>query len=126
MTSQRPAKDEADDGMDWQLDPEESQSDYTITVTWKDDDASSSLASRSFHVHKGLLNAGARKCQYFRSALKHNDSGYREAKTNASRIELPKLSAMAMPQMLNYIYGASLQITTETAVPLYHHEELLN
>jgi len=97
--------------MEWELDPEESISDYTIEVTWIEDDGSST-ASKSYHVHKGFLVAGTRKCQYFQSALKNTSSqSYQESKSNTSRIgPLPKLAATSMPLLLNYLYGAKLEV----------------
>jgi hypothetical protein len=133
----------------WRLDPDESLSDWTLTVVSNDslgghrtsdsgdshsDDESLSASPRSsalnpssvhatqkYFVHRTQLAVGPRRCEYFAKLFRSKKP--KSLKRGATRIELRPSAARAFPQMLDFIYapvGTPPDVTSETAVALRH------
>ena len=146
-SDEEPPQDESINQFFWRLPPEESHSDWTIEIiteaesTNDDDDndsayhplqdmvgaspqCTSSTSTQSppiavYHVHKCILAAGPRRCEYF-TRLFHSDS-FSEATSRTSRITLHPLAAQAFSILLDYVYMTKepLHITTEMATALH-------
>jgi hypothetical protein len=100
----------------WRLDPEESESDWTIVIESVPDGAIS-----EYHVHKCVLAEGLKKSDFFvsffnlSSEQKMDDEGRSVSKVHADAAKL-------IPDMLDYLYSIHdiLKISTETAVAIRH------
>jgi len=106
-------------GLHWQMDPDESLSDWTIEIL------AAGKVHGCYHVHKAIVAVGAKKSQYFYQLIRSDN--FQESKTNTSRIELEPLAAEAFPVLLDYQYSWSdeLQITDENAAALRYLAEYL-
>jgi hypothetical protein len=98
----------------WRLDPANSFSDWVIEVLTEDDEISA-----TYHVHKVVLAAGSRRSSYF-LALFQTKLKLKEHTLSKSRIILKDTAAEAFPAMLDFIYNAKLNVTTENAIALLH------
>lgn len=104
--------------LDWRVDPFSSMSDLTLLVY----DGSGS-GGVPYYVHTLLLVHGGRKSGFVADQMKLQKSGTRSqnnCSTGDYKIEiyLPPLAAKFIPSFLDYVYGASLKITTANAPPL--------
>lgn len=99
----------------WRLPPEESYSDWTIVIVTVTDSEDTEPETKVYHVHKGILAAGPRRCEYFTRLFQ------KEQISGTTRMELHELAANAFPAMLDFMYQTSdkLGVVTETATALH-------
>ena len=111
---------DVDQVQDWRLDPEESQSDWTMVIESVPDGAIS-----EYHVHKRILSEGPKKSKFFESLFRRNDSGQKTEEDSVSTSKMHAEAAKLVPDMLDYLYSINdmLDISTETAVALRHLSE---
>jgi hypothetical protein len=82
--------------LSWRDEPETSLSDWTI-------EAKTDEETRTFHVHRAILGAGSRKCQYFTSLFQ---SLCLEHENNTSRIEFASTEEIdEMESLLDFAYS---------------------
>ncbi|GAX12493.1 hypothetical protein FisN_24Hu068 [Fistulifera solaris] len=110
-----------DDQPKWRDDPSDSFSDWKIEIISQDENEKGEK-SHLYHVHKMFLAHGSRRSEYF-FKLFRSETDFKENQSNMSQITLDPLAAKAFPCLLDYIYGANLCITTETATALHHLAE---
>ena len=84
----------------WRMEPNKSWSDWKIVVTRSNDE---SAPVDTYHVHKNILGAGPRKCDYFEAAF--NAVNLKESKTCSTEISLPAAAAEIFPIFLDFVYG---------------------
>jgi len=116
--------------LSWRLDPEASQSDWTIEIFGSDEPRTNDVVNKDdaplaiYPVHKAVLSVGPKRCLYFVRLLQNH--GFSEATVQKSRIVLHKLAADTFPRFLDYLYlenddnVADEVFTTET-VSAFHH-----
>ena len=110
----KPDEQGEEDRLSWQMDPEDSCSDWTIIITVK------GTPNYTYYVHKNILSVGPKKSDYFWSVF-HRSGLYTEGKNHTSKIDLDDLSASAFPTMLDFQYSNNdvLNITHDNCVPLH-------
>ena len=77
----------------------------------------------TYHVHKALLGAGERPCEYFKRVFRGGGAVMREGASQMSELELDISAAAAFPVFLDFVYTGVLQATTEIATALFHLAE---
>ncbi|KAL7481962.1 hypothetical protein ACHAW6_007647 [Cyclotella cf. meneghiniana] len=100
--------------LDWRADPMTSMSDLTLVVY----DGSGGVP---YYVHTLLLAFGGRRSGFVAEQLKQQQKkGAATTKDKEYKIEIyvPPLAARYMPTFLDYIYGATLQLSTSSAPSL--------
>lgn len=99
-------------GLHWQMDPDESLSDWTIEILV------AGKVHGCYHIHKAMVAVGTKKSNYFARLFRNEN--FQESKTSTSCIELEPLAAEAFPVLLDYQYSWSdeLRITDENAAAL--------
>jgi len=97
----------------WRGDPKETHSDWTIVVkkSGKED------ALEKYHVHRVILAAGPRACEYF-STLFSTSAAVPEKEDHTCHITLEEQDAKFFAVMLDFLYSGTLDATTENAVAL--------
>ena len=101
---------DADDvQLDWRADADESMSDLTLVIY----DGS---GGTPYHVHTLLLAFGGRRSNFVAEQLKQQQK--KNAKEYKIEIYVPPLAAVRMPAFLDYIYGDTVDLHTESAPPL--------
>mmetsp|Transcript_24773 Transcript_24773/g.54521 ORF Transcript_24773/g.54521 Transcript_24773/m.54521 type:complete len:377 (+) Transcript_24773:1-1131(+) len=96
----------------WRLEPEESKSDWTMTI----ESVPEGIVSQ-YHVHKRILIKNGRKSSQFFERL-FNDKSIRGTRA----IKIHEDAACLIENMLDYMYSVEdkLQVTSESAVGLRH------
>lgn len=113
--------------LSWRLDPKLSLSDWSIRVTSEDGDRRvvETAGVGECHVHKQALAVGPRACLYF-AGLFRTASQLAEGTNNRSDFQLPPRVVQAFPAFLDFVYsGRTLEITTDSAVPLLYLADYL-
>ena len=112
-----PSIDREPGSLSWRDDPDESLSDWRITVKVMGDDADAKV----YHVHKAIIAAGPRKSDYFlRQCRGGGASRLAEAARCESKLDLEATAAEAIPDFLDYVYSGELNATKENACSLFH------
>ena len=93
----------------WRIDPQESYSDWLIEIVPFSDTGGQSV--QPYFVHKYFLGAGERRSGYFQNAMSESQEAF-------TRLRLQDSAAAAFPDFLDYIYGAEISLTTESALAL--------
>lgn len=98
--------------LSWRGDPSSNWSDWTIVIT------SGEAAIHTYHVHRNILAAGPRRCEYFRT-LFSTQVGVKEQQDNTSRIPLWEEDAAVFPEMLDFLYcEGTLNVSVDNVVAL--------
>lgn len=107
-------KDEELEELFWRLDPEESFSDFAVSIT-----NLQTGATATYHAHKAQLALGKRRSEYFAACLR--DGGNFAERRGEVSISLEGEAAEAFPTFLDYLYAGRLgDISTEEAIALLH------
>jgi hypothetical protein len=85
--------------LSWRGDPSTNWSDWTVIIHNTGDDS-----TKSYHVHRNILAAGSRRCEYF-STLFNTRAAIAEQQDCTSRISLDAPEASAFEIMLNFCYN---------------------
>jgi hypothetical protein len=136
-TEQSPCvMDVTDKRFHWRNNPLDSQSDWILEVraidgpttsddgyandfslgTDSDDDNHSLCPVELYHIHKAVImvqGSSSRKSQYLAQV-------FATSSKSSCDIHLPPLAASVVPCLLDYMYGASLVISTQSATSLYY------
>jgi hypothetical protein len=107
-----------EDQPNWRDDPSNSSSDWKIKITTSTNDRTA-----TYHVHKAILAHGPRRSAFF-AEIFQNDFMANEMNTSSS-FRLDSHAASAFPALLDYIYGADLEISTNNATSLHYLSEYL-
>ena len=123
--------------MDWRADPSRSGSDWTLVVYDGKDHA-------TYSVHTLVLSYGPRRSEYFarlfdkkrlaaaargaggvasrrrRGEISSSPAPEDEKDPTTTEVYLPKASADAFPQLLDYVYRNKLELETSNAAALRH------
>jgi len=119
--------------LSWRLDPEESLSDWTITVVTSSSEKQRKYLNpprvKKYFVHKAQLGVGPRRSEFFAKIFRSHTQG-NEGKGSVKatvdkniRIELKHSAAVSFPDMLDFIYstpGKPAHLTTKSAVAIRH------
>ena len=108
---------ETDGTVSWRDDPDESLSDWKISVK-----VSGTAGTETYHVHKAMIAAGPRKSDYFSRQCRGGGGASRlaEAARCESTLTLEAEAAEAMPDFLDFVYTGELYATKENACALFH------
>jgi hypothetical protein len=108
---------ETDGTVSWRDDPDESLSDWRISVKVSD-----TAGTETYHVHKAMIAAGPRKSDYFSRQCRSGGGAARlaEAARCESTLTLEAEAAEAMPDFLDFVYTGELNATNENACALFH------
>ena len=89
--------------LNWRMDPEESYSDWKITINSKD----------IYHVHKCILGFGEKGSEYFAGLFRSNFS------ESESNIALAEHQARVFPLALDYVYGSNAAFEAHNIAALW-------
>lgn len=98
----------------WRLHPSESLSDWTIAIVDE-----GRKRTEVYYVHKSIVSAGARRCEYFIPIMR-GGGRFAENAMQQSTVHLQSPAADAFPAMLDFVYGGALKCSTENATALHH------
>jgi hypothetical protein len=102
--------------LSWRGDPSTNWSDWTVVITAPS--SSGVESTQTYHVHRNILAAGLRKCDYF-ATLFHTQAAMAEQQDHTSRITLSESDAAVFDNMLDFCYNqGSLNVTVQNVVPL--------
>eukprot|EP00543_Licmophora_paradoxa_P001534 CAMPEP_0202443316 /NCGR_PEP_ID=MMETSP1360-20130828/2632_1 /ASSEMBLY_ACC=CAM_ASM_000848 /TAXON_ID=515479 /ORGANISM="Licmophora paradoxa, Strain CCMP2313" /LENGTH=650 /DNA_ID=CAMNT_0049058985 /DNA_START=13 /DNA_END=1965 /DNA_ORIENTATION=- len=98
----------------WRGHPSTTMSDCELVVTNEEDLVP---VAEHYHVHRAMLGASDRRCQYFYKLYKSGNG----IETKSYKIMLEYRGANeAIPNLLDFIYFGELDIASANAVPLRH------
>jgi hypothetical protein len=104
----------------WRDGPTKSFSDWQIEILSYEENGDG--RGELYFVHKTFLAHGPRRSEYF-AGLFQNEERFKESRTSTSQIKLDLLAAKTFPTLLDYMYGADLIFTAETATALHYLAE---
>lgn len=116
-SDQDPDEDDAHrfEPLHWDLDPEESFSDWTIEVLSENE-----ANLKIYHVHRNIIAVGPGRSEYFVRLLLGHPQQFMEQDNRTSRFTLHPLAASVFSVMLDFMCGKPVKINTQSAVPLAH------
>jgi len=103
--------------LDWRTDPDKSLSDWTIevaAVVTSNDETTTQPQSNHYHVHKTMLVLESEYFQSFFGEYPHATT-VDEYSPSATRLELHEKAARFFPDLLDYMYGRELKLTSDNA-----------
>lgn len=100
--------------LDWRTDPDKSLSDWTIEVVSVASSNDETTQSSHYHVHKSMLILESEYFQSFFGQYPHATTSD-EYSPSATRLELHEKAARFFPELLDYMYGKDLKLTSESA-----------
>ena len=150
LTRKHPSNAIVSQTLSWRLDPDESLSDWTLTVVsnpnlnhseqvHSDDEEEDGLeeerdenvdnsegrkVTKKYFVHRSQMAVGPRRSEYFAKMFQRKGKTIDGAQSSkGTRIELRPSAAAAFPIMLDFMYspvGTPVDVSTESAVALRH------
>ena len=100
--------------LDWRTDPDKSLSDWTIEVNAVVSSTDETKQSNHYHVHKTMLVLESEYFQSFFGQYPHATTAD-EYSPSATRLELHAKAARYFPDLLDYMYGRDLKLTSDNA-----------
>jgi hypothetical protein len=98
--------------LSWRDDPSISLSDWTIVASFGDE-------QRTCHVHRSVLGAGTRQCQYFCSLFRQ--SSCQEHSNSTSQFHFSSLEELdGLESLLDFLYSGSYEVTGDNPVVARH------
>jgi hypothetical protein len=108
--------------LSWRDDPSVSLSDWTIVATAPEEEdqisrttttTTTTTTTRTYHVHRAILGAGSRKCQYFCSLFQQQQQqsllSCREHESNTSQIEFQSQDELdGLESLLDFLYSGGV------------------
>lgn len=98
--------------LSWRDDPSISLSDWTIVASIPDE-------QRTYYVHRAILGAGSRRCQYFCSLFRQ--SSCQEHTSSTSQFDFSSLEELdGFESLLDFLYTGSYVVAGDNAVVARH------